>query len=211
MLQKSTSQPEFSLRESRSLIGDLFEPRGLIYWTDFLVTFGLGTFCFQQVRGGTMLGPHQGFQGTFSQAFFFFASVLLYYRAAMFIHEVVHLKTSGRLKGFRFVWNLLCGIPFLVPSFIYYTHIDHHRRKHYGTDRDGEYLPLGNQHNWRTSSRKTTVANAPRPSVKTSSTCCGPTSACRSRTFNRRLRLPGFTRPLSNALCQDSHPLLDPA
>jgi fatty acid desaturase len=149
MLRKATSQPELSLRECRNLIGNLFKPRGLIYWTDFLVTFGLGTFCFQQVRGGTMLGPHQGFQGTFSQAFFFFASVLLYYRAAMFIHEVVHLKTSGRLKGFRFVWNLLCGIPFLVPSFIYYTHIDHHRRKHYGTERDGEYLPLEHQRSWR--------------------------------------------------------------
>jgi fatty acid desaturase len=39
-------------------------------------------------------------------------------------------------------WNLLCGIPFLVPSFTYYTHLDHHRRKMFGTEHDGEYLPL---------------------------------------------------------------------
>jgi fatty acid desaturase len=149
MLQKSTSQTEFSLRECRHLIGNLFQPRAWIYWTDFLTTFALGTYCFQLVRGGTLLHPHQGFQGSFSQTFFFFASCLLYYRAAMFIHEVVHLRTAGKLGGFRFVWNLLCGIPFLIPSFVYYTHIDHHRRKHYGTDHDGEYLPLEHQGRWK--------------------------------------------------------------
>jgi fatty acid desaturase len=46
------------------------------------------------------------------------------------------------------VWNLFCGIPFLLPSFTYYTHLDHHRRKHYGTPQDGEYLPLGHQTPW---------------------------------------------------------------
>lgn len=149
MLQTSTSEPEFSLRGCRTVIGDLFKPRPWIYWTDFLLSFGAGLFCFQKVRGGTILVPHQGFQGTFEQTFFFFASCLLFYRAAMFIHEVVHQRASGRMKVFRFVWNLLCGIPFLTPSFVYYTHIDHHRRKHFGTERDGEYLPLEHQSNWQ--------------------------------------------------------------
>ncbi len=67
----------------------------------------------------------------------------------MFIHEVVHQRATGRLKVFRFVWNVLCGIPFLMPSFVYYTHIDHHRRQHFGTDRDGEYLPLEQQNGWQ--------------------------------------------------------------
>jgi fatty acid desaturase len=43
------------------------------------------------------------------------------------------------------VWNLICGIPLLAPSFLYYPHIDHHRRKHYGTQHDGEYLPITHQ------------------------------------------------------------------
>jgi fatty acid desaturase len=30
-----------------------------------------------------------------------------------------------------------------MPSFLYYTHLAHHARKHYGTADDGEYLPLG--------------------------------------------------------------------
>lgn len=149
MLQVKSNQPALSLRACRNAIGDLFGPRPWIYWTDFLVTFAAGTYCFQRVRGGSLFEPHQGFQGSFEQTFFFFATCLLYYRAAMFIHEVVHQRASGRLKVFRFVWNLLCGIPFLTPSFIYYTHIDHHRRKHFGTEHDGEYLPLEHQNAWQ--------------------------------------------------------------
>jgi fatty acid desaturase len=29
---------------------------------------------------------------------------------------------------------------------LYYPHVDHHRRKHYGTDHDGEYLDLSHRH-----------------------------------------------------------------
>jgi fatty acid desaturase len=74
-------------------------------------------------------------------------TVIAYMRALMFIHELVHLP-KGKFKGFRFAWNALCGIFFLVPSFLYYPHVDHHRRKHYGTERDGEYLPLSHQSRW---------------------------------------------------------------
>ena len=65
----------------------------------------------------------------------------------MFTHELVHLRDKS-FRGFRIVWNLLCGIPFLMPSFMYYTHVDHHLRKHFGTDHDGEYLPLGTRSPW---------------------------------------------------------------
>ena len=70
-----------------------------------------------------------------------------YYRAVMFVHEIVHLP-ERKFTAFRFVWNLLCGIPFLVPSFTYYTHLDHHRRKLFGTEHDGEYLPLASMSPW---------------------------------------------------------------
>ena len=149
MLPAKSTSAKLSLTACRDIIGDLFQPRPWIYWGDFLLTFAAGTYCFQRVRGGSLLQPHQGFQGSFSQTFFFIASCLLYYRAAMFIHEVVHQRGTGRLPLFRFVWNLLCGIPFLTPSFVYYTHIDHHRRQHFGTERDGEYLPLEHQPAWQ--------------------------------------------------------------
>ena len=75
-------------------------------------------------------------------------SVVLYYRAALFIHELAHLRDRTFL-AFRIVWNLLCGIPFLMPSFMYYSHVDHHMRKHFGTHDDGEYLPLGTTGPWK--------------------------------------------------------------
>lgn len=140
-----TAQEEFSLSEARNLIADLFQPKIWFYWTDFLLTYGAGIFCFQQVRGGPIWAPHQGVRGDVPQLLFFAASCLLFYRAGIFIHEVVHHRNNSNLTAFRFVWNLLCGIPFLIPSFVYLTHIDHHRRHHFGTDRDGEYLPLGRQ------------------------------------------------------------------
>jgi fatty acid desaturase len=70
-----------------------------------------------------------------------------YYRAVMFVHEIVHLPEM-KFRVFRVIWNLLCGIPFLVPSFTYYTHLDHHRRKSFGTSADGEYIPLASMSPW---------------------------------------------------------------
>ncbi|MEZ6090902.1 MAG: fatty acid desaturase [Pirellulaceae bacterium] len=46
------------------------------------------------------------------------------------------------------MWNILCGVPFLIPSFVYLPHLDHHRRKSYGTDEDGEYIPLAHMSRW---------------------------------------------------------------
>lgn len=138
------ADPAFSLAESRGLVRDLFEPKAWIYWTDFLVSIFTGHIFYGLVRGAfafTVLPTWA--QYTIAIASFFISS-LAYYRAVMFTHELVHLRT-GTFTGFRIAWNLLCGIPFLVPSFTYYTHLDHHRRKHYGTKHDGEYLPWGNQ------------------------------------------------------------------
>lgn len=137
-----------SIAEARQHIKDLFHPQPWIYWCDFLTTYGLGLLCFQKVRGGNLLVPHQGFVGTWSQAFFFVASCLLFYRASIFIHEIVHQRAARRLQLFSFVWNVVCGIPFLIPSFVYFTHIDHHRRRHFGTDKDGEYIPLASMPRW---------------------------------------------------------------
>ncbi|MCA9214068.1 MAG: fatty acid desaturase [Planctomycetales bacterium] len=138
---------DFSLSQARSIVGHLFKLRPEIYWCDFLLSYIVGIFCFQQVRGGNLLVPHQGFTGTWSQTFCFFVSSLLFYRCGLFIHEVVHHR-NGKLPVFRVVWNLLCGIPFLTPSFVYYMHIDHHRRAHYGTKRDGEYMPMTHRSPW---------------------------------------------------------------
>ncbi|WP_149499314.1 fatty acid desaturase family protein [Roseiconus lacunae] len=149
--QGTTPQPtsgggQFSFAEARSLIGDLTQPNAKIYWTDFLASIIVGFVAFH-----VMLFVPQvyGFEpwviGTVAVSYV--VTITLFMRSVMFIHELVHLPKQG-FKAFRIVWNALCGIPLFVPSFLYYPHVDHHRRKHYGTDHDGEYLALSHHSRW---------------------------------------------------------------
>jgi fatty acid desaturase len=130
---------QFSLQQARALVADLFRPDPFVYWTDFLATVLSGYVLAALVRRL----PHLVVGGSWLwmlQAACFIGSALLLYRAALFIHELSHLP-KRKFRAFRIVWNLLCGIPFLMPSFLYDTHLDHHRRKSFGTREDGEYLP----------------------------------------------------------------------
>ena len=75
-------------------------------------------------------------------------AVLALYRAGSFIHELTHIK-QGAVRGFRLVWNLLVGVPLLVPSFMYEgVHNQHHAKTYYGTANDPEYLPLALMKPW---------------------------------------------------------------
>lgn len=134
-------KPALSLREARTLLGCDLRPKAWIYWTDMLVSWASAMVAFKLVQFSSLGLPLRGVA--------FVASCLLLYRCGMFIHEIVHLP-EREFRGFRFVWNLLCGIPLLIPSFVYQTHLDHHRRKHYGTSHDGEYLPLSSRPVWHT-------------------------------------------------------------
>lgn len=142
---KSPTGESFSLAQARSIVGDYFRPKPWIYWTDFLVSWTLAMIAFRFVLDPPAIGaswftlPVRGVM--------FLISSLLLYRSGLFIHELMHLPEE-KFDTFRKVWNSLCGVPFLIPSFVYLTHIDHHRRKHYGTQADGEYLPLSNRSPW---------------------------------------------------------------
>jgi fatty acid desaturase len=134
----------FSIKQARELVLDLYRPVSWIYWTDFLASILMGHLLF-----ALNMNSDQWLQGSWLyvsaiKSAMFFATVFLFLRSAMFTHELVHLPKQG-WNAFRVVWNLLCGLPFLIPSFTYYPHIDHHRRKSYGTDEDGEYLNLSHQ------------------------------------------------------------------
>jgi fatty acid desaturase len=133
--------------EARALVRDLFEPRPWIYWTDFLLSLAIGYACFAAVRfcWWDMEGPLGLRIGLGLLAFV--PCVFSLFRASIFVHEIAHFP-SNQFRAFRFVWNLLAGVPMLVPSFTYKTHLDHHRADDYGTDRDGEYLPLATQGPW---------------------------------------------------------------
>ena len=138
---------EFSLAEARRIVGEFFRPNPWIYWPDFLLSMAAGVFFFGWVLFPETITSNVSWHWPI-QIVGLVASSLLYYRAVLFIHELVHIR-DGEFTAFRIVWNLLCGIPFLIPSFVYYTHLDHHRRKHYGTDEDGEYIPLANMPAWK--------------------------------------------------------------
>jgi fatty acid desaturase len=142
------SRPLFSIQQAQAIVKDLHQPNPWIYWTDFLVSVLLGHVFFQ----ATLFAPEWLqvnndvlFWGI--RASLFIVTGLLFLRATIFTHEMVHFR-KGTFQGFRIVWNLLCGIPFLIPSFTYYPHIDHHRRKSYGTGEDGEYLELSHSSRW---------------------------------------------------------------
>ena len=64
------------------------------------------------------------------------------FRCGVFIHEIAHMP-GKRMRLFRAAWNILFGIPTLMPSFAYKCHMDHHNPRHFGTVKDGEYLALG--------------------------------------------------------------------
>lgn len=142
----ATAKKHFSFSQARALIADLTQPKPAIYWIDFLLTIITGhAFFFSIVYSLRNLERTAAVWAWV--AFAYVGVIFLFMRATMFIHELVHLQRDT-MRAFRVVWNLLCGIPFLLPSFLYYPHVDHHRRKHYGTDHDGEYLPLSHSPRW---------------------------------------------------------------
>lgn len=129
------------LLEARQIVKDLFRPRPEIYWPDMLGSAAIGWTAFTMAIWAPADEP----------AFFLWLilAVLAMYRAVLFIHELTHLS-KGALPGFETAWNLLVGLPMLVPSFTYVgVHTDHHRRTVYGTAQDPEYLPLGSGPRWR--------------------------------------------------------------
>ena len=137
MSNHTVSPSRFSLGQARGIVKDLFTPNPTIYWADFLLSLAGGGICF--VLNRRVFAP-LSLPGIIA----FVVCGLCYYRAVLFIHELVHMRDKS-FRNFSIAWNLMCGIPFLMPTFLYYTHVDHHRRKNFGTHDDGEYLPLGTQ------------------------------------------------------------------
>ena len=133
--------PEFSMREARSLLSDEdLRPNVRHYWVDLLLSWAGLLAGLQLLEISTL--------PWWLRAVGFVLAAVLGYRSALFIHELAH-QTGDEFRRFRVAWNLLVGIPFLIPSFVYQTHLDHHRRQHYGTSHDGEYLPFGTRPVWR--------------------------------------------------------------
>jgi fatty acid desaturase len=126
------------LKAAADLTRDLNSPSGAIYWGDLLLSAVAG---YSGLAGAILLPmPLALLAG--------FVAVLALYRAGSFIHELTHLKPRA-VPGFRLAWNLVIGIPLLVPSFLYEgVHNQHHAKRYYGTVDDPEYLPLALMKPW---------------------------------------------------------------
>jgi fatty acid desaturase len=120
--------------QARAVVKDLFEHNARIYWTDFILSMVLG-----YAAAALYL-----FSPAFSLQFFIGLTIAAFalFRCGVFIHEITHMP-EGRMPVFQAAWNILFAIPFLMPSFMYKNHADHHNPRHFGTAKDGEYLALG--------------------------------------------------------------------
>lgn len=124
----------FSIPGARTIVHDLCKIEPAIYWTDLLLTLAVGYSCAALYMSSSAGSP--------AQLVSFVIAGFALFRAGSFIHEITHLR-HGEMLAFQVFWNLVCGVPLLMPSFFYENHIDHHKSHHYGTLRDGEYLELG--------------------------------------------------------------------
>ena len=127
------------LKAAANLTRDLNVPNPGIYWADMLGSALLG---YAALLAAMLVQPALLAVGAGLVA------VLALYRAGSFIHELTHIK-KGAIRGFRFTWNLVVGLPLLVPSFLYEgVHNQHHAKRYYGTVDDPEYLPLALMKPW---------------------------------------------------------------
>src|SRR5436305_526633 len=91
------------LRDGLKRLKDLFRPNPTVYWSDLLASVGVGWGAFAAC---VVLAP------TWPGVCCGVVAVLALYRAALFMHELAHLRL-GEVPGFRAGWNLLVGYPLL--------------------------------------------------------------------------------------------------
>ena len=119
-------------REAVRATRDLAALRPWIYWSDLTASAAVG---YASLLGAINAGSPD------IVIVLGLVAILALYRAGSFIHEIAHV--ASRVRGLRVFWNVIVGVPMLVPSFMYEgVHSIHHTRRRYGTAEDPEYLPL---------------------------------------------------------------------
>jgi fatty acid desaturase len=116
------------------LVADLHSPRAWIFWTDLMTSAVMGWAAFAIAMAATPWSARMWIAGIFA--------AFALYRGVCFTHEITHLRRRA-LPGFETAWNILFGVPLLLPSFTYLgVHQNHHSLSSYGTKLDPEYLPF---------------------------------------------------------------------
>ena len=126
------------LRAAAEMTRDLHTADRVTYWVDFVGSAVVGYAALAVAV--LWVSPWAVLAGV--------VAALALYRAGSFIHEITHMKPTA-VPGFRLGWNLLFGVPMMMPSFMYEgVHTIHHTRTRYGTVEDPEYLPLALMKPW---------------------------------------------------------------
>jgi len=123
------------IRLAATLGRELAAYKPAIYWVDTLGSafLGWGALAALILADGLPVA---------ATAVLAIVAVLALYRLGSFIHEISHMKDDS-VPGYRLAWNLIAGIPLMIPSFMYEgVHNLHHARNRYGTVRDPEYMAL---------------------------------------------------------------------
>ena len=119
---------------TRRLVSDLHTPRPAVFWADLLVSAAIGWVAFVIALAAPPWSRLMLAAGVISG--------FALYRGLCFTHELTHLRRRS-VPGFQTAWDLLFGVPLLLPSFTYIgVHQSHHSLSTYGTQDDPEYLPF---------------------------------------------------------------------
>ncbi|HEY4164807.1 MAG TPA: hypothetical protein VGM59_17195 [Dongiaceae bacterium] len=110
--------PEWPVRRPASgevrtpgvMLQDLMEYRPWIYFADFTASIAIGYFACWEYFTVKDYSP--------AQFFWFLVAGLALFRAGVFVNEIARMP-EGRMVAFKTYWNLICGIPLLMPSFKY--------------------------------------------------------------------------------------------
>jgi fatty acid desaturase len=119
---------------AHQIVAELHTASRGVFWADLLVSAFVGWGAF-----GVALMTRPWSATMFGAAI---VSAFALYRCLCFIHEITHLRRNA-VPGFETAWNLLIGVPLLLPTFAYVgVHQSHHNLSTYGTKDDPEYLPF---------------------------------------------------------------------
>jgi len=115
-------------------------PSAVRYWADVVLSSAVAWGAF----AGLFFVPVL----SLSYVAFASVSVLAFLRAGSFMHELAH-RSPSEVPGLHAGWNLLIGVPGLVPSLMMHPHASHHRPATFGSHHDPEYAPVARWPRWR--------------------------------------------------------------
>src|SRR5688572_19356321 len=91
-------------------VRDLMQPRPICYWVELGVSGTAAWAAFLLAVVLPMESPLMWLA--------LIAATFLFYRVSIFVHEFTH-RRRDEIPAFHPAWNLIVGVPLLLPSILY--------------------------------------------------------------------------------------------